>query len=85
MAIGLLRADLAARVRVEEQLRRANERWNLIVKQMPLAFIERNLKTEIIGWNPQRSAHSVTRAKTCSERLVQPIVPEKHCQEIEVH
>ena len=50
-------ADLAARVRVEEQLRRANERWNLIIEQMPLAFIESEFEGGNHRLEPRSGAH----------------------------
>ena len=52
IAVAMLQADIARRRVIEEQLRNAQERWNLNIRQMPLAFIERNSAGEILAWNP---------------------------------
>lgn len=77
--IEVLRVNLA-KVRVaEEQARRANDRWNLIIEQMPLAFIELTPKEEIIGWSPAAERiFGYTAAETLGQRGLELLIkPEK--------
>ncbi len=53
LAITLLRADLVRRVEAEQRSRRAEERMQLAIQQMPLGFIEWNPQAEVVVWNPQ--------------------------------
>lgn len=55
-AIGVLRGELHIRHRTEEELRQANERWQLIVDHMPLAFVELTPAGQVLGWNPAAEA-----------------------------
>jgi hypothetical protein len=83
-AIGLLRADLKARVRVEEELRRANERWNLIVEQMPLAFIEFDAEGKVLAWNPAAErTFGYKAAETLGGPVLDMIVPQALRKEID--
>ncbi len=51
-AIGVLKANLAHQLAIERKVRKSEERWRHIIEQMPLAFIERDTDSRIIGWNP---------------------------------
>ena len=51
-SIALLRADIARRSEVEDQLRKSDERMQLAIRQMPLGFIEWNTNAEVVIWNP---------------------------------
>lgn len=83
-AIGLLRADLSARARVEDELRRANERWNLIVEQMPLAFIEFDSKAKVLAWNPAAErTFGYKAADTLGRQGLDMIVPQQLRKEID--
>jgi PAS domain S-box-containing protein len=52
LAIALLRADIVRRVEAEQRSRRAEERMQLTIRQMPLGFIEWNPQAEVVVWNP---------------------------------
>jgi PAS domain S-box-containing protein len=50
-AIALLRADLSHRREAEARFRADEERWEMMLAQMPMAFLELNTRAEVIGWN----------------------------------
>jgi PAS domain S-box-containing protein len=50
--IALLRADIAYRIIAEERARHAEQRMQLIIRQMPLAFIEWSIEGKAMAWNP---------------------------------
>jgi PAS domain S-box-containing protein len=52
LAVAFLRADVQRRTAAEQRSRRAEERMQLTIQQMPLGFIEWNPHAEVIGWNP---------------------------------
>ena len=50
--IALLRADISYRIITEERARQAEQRMQLIIRQMPLGFIEWNTQGGVMAWNP---------------------------------
>lgn len=51
-ALALLKADLAERTAAEERYRKADERMQFTIRQMPVAFIEWDQNDRAIAWNP---------------------------------
>lgn len=51
-AIGLLQGDLRQRRIAEDRMRKDEERWQMMLTQMPTAFVELNTSAEVTGWNP---------------------------------
>jgi PAS domain S-box-containing protein len=84
-AIGALRADLARREAIEEGLRQSQERWNLTVEQMPLAFTEWDPQGKIIGWNPAAErifGYSASEVRGKGLDLIVPPSAREHVDQI---
>lgn len=51
-ALAMLNADLAERTAAEERYRKADERMQITIRQMPVAFIEWDTQARAKAWNP---------------------------------
>lgn len=51
-ALAMLKTDLAERTAAEERYRKADERMQLTIQQMPVAFIEWDQNSCVRAWNP---------------------------------
>ena len=51
-ALSMLNADLAERSAAEERYRKADERMQITIRQMPVAFIEWDTQARAKAWNP---------------------------------
>jgi PAS domain S-box-containing protein len=72
IVIALLRADIAFRTAVADRSRQAEERMQLVIRQLPLGFIEWNLAAEVVAWNP--AAENIF-GFTAAEVLGKPVFP----------
>jgi PAS domain S-box-containing protein len=82
-ALSLLRADLAHRAKAEERFRADEERWQMMLAQMPMAFLELNTRAEVIAWN--RAAEvtfGYTAAEAVGRTFFELIVPANEREEL---
>ena len=74
LSVALLRADLIRRTAAEQRSRRAEERMQLTIEQMPLAFIEWNTQAQVVGWNPSAETIFGFKADEVLGRAVIPLI-----------